>query len=133
MREVKTLLYGPAPLDTDRSTTVTLNDDIDKYDLLRVYLGFSTDGFTVIEIDLSDRNYASIINFWTFYGGSASKTAIGSLRWNDFRLNNSKRNLPIHRTLLTYLQAGTSAYTNNTNSVWGPKPIYKIVGVKFVR
>lgn len=132
MREVKTLLYGPAPLDSDRSTTVTLNDDIDKYDLLRVYLGFSTDGFTVIEIDLSDRNYASVINFWTFYNGSTSKTAIGSLRWNDFRLNNSKRNLPIHRTVLTYLQAGTNAYTNNTNNVWGPKPIYKIVGVKFV-
>lgn len=132
MREVKTLLYGPAPLDSDRSTTVTLNDDIDKYDLLRVYLGFSTDGFSVIEIDLTDRNYAGTINIWTFYNGSASKTAIGSLRWNDFRYNGNKKQLPVYRTVLTYLNAGTNAYTNNVNNVWGPRPIYKIYGVKFV-
>lgn len=133
MREVTTLLYGPYELDSQRQRTMVLSDDITNYDLLRLYCGFLNDGYQVIEWDLRDRDYTSVINFWSFYEGSTSKTDPGSLRWNDFRLNNSKRNLPAYRTVLCYLQAGTNAYTMNTNNVWGPVPVYKIVGVKFVR
>lgn len=133
MREVTTLLYGPYELDSQRQRTMVLTDDITNYDLLRLYCGFVNDGYQVIEWDLRDRDYTSVINFWSFYLGSTSKTNPGSLRWNDFRLNNSKRNLPAYRTVLCYLNDGTNAYTMNTNNVWGPVPVYKIVGVKFVR
>ena len=132
MREVTTLLYGPYELDSQRQRTMVLNDDITNYDILRLYCGFYNDGFQVIEWDLRDRDYTSVVNFWSFYLGSTSKTDPGSIRWNDFRLNNSKRNLPAHRTALCYLQAGTNAYTMNQNNVWGPVPVYKIIGVKFV-
>ena len=132
MREVTTLLYGPIVDAADRQRTMVLSDDITNYDLLRVYCGFLNDGYQVIEWDLRNRDYTSVVNFWSFYLGSTSKTNPGSLRWNDFRLNNSKKNLPIYRTSLCYLNAGTDAYTMNTNNDWGPVPVYKIVGVKFV-
>lgn len=132
MREVTTLLYGPYLDVNTRQRTMTLSDDITKYDLLRVFCGFDNDGYQVIEWDLRDRDYTSFVNFWSFYEGSESKLSPGSLRWNDFKLNNSKTQLPVNRTVLCYLNDGTNAYTMLTNNTWGPVPVYKIVGVKFV-
>lgn len=130
MREVKTLLYTDAG---GRSTTITLSDDITNYDILRIYVGYESDGYGVIEWDVKGRNYASgTINAWTFYQGGVAVDNPGSLRWNLFKFNNSTREATVSRTILTYLNLGTNAYTNNTNNSWGPKPIYKIYGIKYV-
>ena len=133
MREVTTLLYGPKLESSDRSTSVVLSDNIENYDIIRIYCGYKDDGFTVNEIEVANRPWTGTINLWTFYQGSSSKTAMGSMRWNDFSYTSSTKTLTVKRTLLTYLNAGSTNYSNTSNTDWGPKPIYKVVGVKFVR
>lgn len=131
MREVTTLLYGPYPTLTGRTNSFVLSDSLHNYDLIRVYAGFDTDGYTVNEWDLRNRP-TNISNCWVFHNGSVSTNVPCSIRWNDFNYVDSTRTLTVKRAVLTYLNNGTNAYTNNTNNDWGPRPIYKIVGVKFV-
>lgn len=133
MREVKTLLYNGGVDETTRGTSITLSDDITNYDTIRLYVGFISDGYNVVEWDVKDRNFASnTINAWTFYLGGVATDNPGSLRWNLFKFTNSTTQANVSRTVLTYLNTGTNAYTNNVNNIWGPKPIYKIYGIKYV-
>jgi hypothetical protein len=70
------------------------------------------------------------------YVGGGTIGAVGSLRFYIMRkgttASTSTTQINFYRVKLTYLNDGTSQYTNNTNgAAWAKSPIRKIVGVKF--
>lgn len=131
MRERTKLLFEqPGDDYTLRTRNITLNDDIDKFELLRIYLSFGADGLTVIETPVGLFDALNTTFMWTYHIAGGGNGTIGSQRINLYRRDaNNKRNLTIMLTRLTYLNAGTAAYTEQANNQWGPVPIYKIIGV----
>lgn len=130
MRTEKTVLYESN--DGSRSRSITLSDDIDKYNVVRVYLGFDNDGMSIIELNVKTFYRDNSAGFlWTYYWGGANATANGSMRLILFtRPANDKRTLNSSAAVATYLNS--DPYSSIVNNTWLPVPIYKIVGVKFV-
>lgn len=129
MRERTKVLYeaGDDGAARDRSFTI----DISKFQFLRIYCGYSNDGYTITEVPLFDdmfpiENWAWL---WTFYWGGGTPGAIGSMRFNGFRREENSNTYTVNLSRLTYLNGGTSEYSETANNTWGPAPIYKIVGI----
>lgn len=135
MREETTLLFQGTETETGRNTTITLNDDIDNYDILRVYLGFKADNCQVRELPVSLFNISNTRFLWTHYAAGGTPTNMASIRQALFKMDaNNKRTLSLYACVkITYLNNGTSNLNCTTGNTWQQRPIYKIVGVKFVR
>ena len=132
MRErTKVLFEQPGDDWQDRSRTISLNDDISKFQYLRVYVGFGNDGFQVNEILVNDILFPRTdwAWMWTHWYGGGTPGAIGSMRINGWRRAANSDDFVVNITRITYLNDGTAAYTGATNNQWGPVQIYKVIGV----
>ena len=118
-------------------TTYNLSESITNFDMLRFYCGFAADSIQVYEIPtwrfLTNND---VMNIHLMYVGGGTIGAVGSLRLyimsKGTTSSTSTTQLNFKCVKLTYLNDGTSNYTNNTNtSNWARSPIRKIVGVKF--
>jgi hypothetical protein len=123
--------------DETYPTEYNLSKPITDFDMLRFYCGFAADGIQVYEIPtwrfLTNND---IMNIHLMYVGGGTIGAVGSLRFYIMRkgttASTSTTQINFYRVKLTYLNDGTSQYTNNTNgAAWAKSPIRKIVGVKF--
>lgn len=132
MRERTKLLFQQSGDDYGgRSRTIALNDDISKFQYLRVYVGYGNDGMEVNEILVNDKLFprTTWAWMWTHWFGGGTPGAIGSMRINGWRRAANSDNFEVSISRITYLNGGTAAYTEVTNNTWAPVQIYKVIGV----
>lgn len=124
--------------DDDTVTVWTLSKPFTEFDMLRFYCGWQdSDGLFITEIPtwrfVTD---TGVMNVHLFYNGGATVGGMGSERFYILRkgqaASTSTTQLGFYRAKLTYLNNGTTNYSNRTFSdSWVKSPVRKIVGIKF--
>ena len=133
MREISKVLYeSNNGASTNRPRTINLSDSVLNYDVLRIYCGFDSDGYTINELNVKTFARTTGDSFvWTYYWGGGTAGTNGSMRLGVYKLpQDNKSQLVASTFIATYLNA--NPYTVQGNNDWLPVPIYKIIGVRYI-